>query len=190
MLGELEEILEPADGLDLGEVDHGLDGLALAEVEAKRGSVVGAVLVGEPEAEQSARGQGCACVSLRAPRIDARSDAIDGVSPFAGLAPRRDAVRVKDVDDLDHDRVAARLRVLVPVALRDERRRLARPVGLPLVVEDLVAVVEVDGPVVDEIGPRLDPVADLGRDQLLLGIAKSLRTTHASWLWRRTSRST
>ena len=134
VLGELEEILEPADGLDLGEVDDGLDGFALAEVEAERAPIVEAVLVGEPEAEQPARGRRRALVALRAPRVDARPHAVDGVGALAGLASLRDAVRVagrtgrrlggsldpdlgelrrvvaEDVDDLHDDRVACPVR--------------------------------------------------------------------------------
>ena len=69
---------------------NGLDGLALAEVEAERSPVVGAVLVGEPEAEQPPRGRRRARIALRAPGVDARADAVDGVRAFAGLAPLRD----------------------------------------------------------------------------------------------------
>ena len=50
--GELEQVAERADALDLGEVDERLDGLALAEVEPERQARPRAVLVVEPEAEQ------------------------------------------------------------------------------------------------------------------------------------------
>ena len=72
MLGELEQILQATDGLDLGQVDEGLDGLALAEVEAERPAVVEAVLVGEPEPEQPPRRRRRAGIALRAPSVDAR----------------------------------------------------------------------------------------------------------------------
>ena len=94
VLGELEQILQPAHRLDLGQVDERLDGLALAEVEAERRAVLGAVLVGEPEPEQPPRGRRGARIALRAPRVDARPDAVDGIRALAGLAPLRDGVRV------------------------------------------------------------------------------------------------
>src|SRR4051794_36383278 len=96
--------------------------------------------------------------------------------PLAALAPRRSLdpdlgelrrVVAEDVDDLDHDRVAARSRVLVPAALGRQSRVLTRPIGLPLVVEDVVSEVVVDRPVVDEVRPRVDALTDLRRDQLL-----------------------
>ena len=74
VLGELEQILEPADRLDLGEVDDRLDGLALAEVEAERPTVIEAMLVGKPEAEQPTRGRRRALDSpARAKRRRARA---------------------------------------------------------------------------------------------------------------------
>ena len=61
-----------ADALDLGQVDERLDRLALAEVEAERESVLAAVLVVEPEAEQSLAGRrSTPRIALRAPRVDA-----------------------------------------------------------------------------------------------------------------------
>ena len=132
VLGVLEQILQAADGLDLGQVDEGLDGLALAEVEAERPAVVEAVLVSEPEPEQPPRGRRRAGIALRAPSVDARAHAVDRVRALAGLAPLRDRVRIagrcrrslrrsldadlgelgrvvaEDVDDLHDDRVAAR----------------------------------------------------------------------------------
>src|SRR5215218_6538118 len=94
VLGELEKILQTADRLNLGEVDDGLDGLALAEVKAKRRPVVGAVLVGEPETEESARRVGRARVALRPPGVDTRPDAVDGVGALARLAAIGDGKRI------------------------------------------------------------------------------------------------
>src|SRR4051812_39214943 len=76
-------------------------------------------------------------------------------------------VVAEDVDDLDHNRITPRLRILMPVALRLERRLFPRPVGLPLVVESPVIEVEVDRPIVDEISPALDPVSHFRRNQIL-----------------------
>ena len=80
--------------LDLGEEDERLNGLALAEVEPERLAVLGAVLVGEPEAEQPPRGRRGSGIVLRAPGIHARPHSVDGVRAFAGLAPLRDGVRI------------------------------------------------------------------------------------------------
>ena len=85
---------ELAHRLDLGQVDERLDRLALAEVEPEGQAVLGAVLVGEPEPEQTPRGRRGAWVVLRAPGVDARPDAVDDVRALAGLASLGDRVRV------------------------------------------------------------------------------------------------
>jgi hypothetical protein len=94
VLGELEEILQPADGLDFGQVDEGVDGLALAEVEAKGPAIVGAVLVGEPEAEQPSRRRRSVRIALHTPGVDARSHPVDRIRALAGLAPLGHAVGI------------------------------------------------------------------------------------------------
>ena len=86
MLGVLEQILQAADGLDLGQVDEGLDGLALAEVEAKRPAVVEAVLVSEPEPEQPPRRRRRAADSpARAKRRRAARTPLTAYVPSLGL---------------------------------------------------------------------------------------------------------
>ena len=57
----------------------------------------------------------------------------------------------------------------MPVALGRERRLLPSPVGLPLVVEGLIAVVKVDGPVVDQVRPGRNALANRARNQVLAG---------------------
>src|SRR6266850_5936013 len=73
-------------------------------------------------------------------------------------------VVAEDVDDLHDDRVVAGPRILVPVALSSEHRFLARAIRLPLIMEDVIAEVEVHRPVVDEIRPRGNALADLLRN--------------------------
>ena len=94
MLGELEQILEPTDRLDLGQVDDRLYGFALAEVEAKRLPGLRAVLVGEPETEQPPRRIAHAWVVLRSPGVHTSPDPVDRVHPLARLASLRHPVRV------------------------------------------------------------------------------------------------
>ena len=83
-----------ANRLDLGQVDERLNGLALAEVEAKWLAVVGAMLVSEPEAQQSPRGRRSSRIPLCAPCVDMRSHSVHCVGAFAGLAPLGNGVRV------------------------------------------------------------------------------------------------
>jgi hypothetical protein len=48
---ELKQVLQAANGLDLSQVNEGLDSLALTEVEAERFAALGSVLVRKPERE-------------------------------------------------------------------------------------------------------------------------------------------
>jgi hypothetical protein len=62
----------------------------------------------------------------------------------------RDAIR-REVDEHDRERARA----------LGERWVVPGPVRLPLVVEDLIAEIEIDGPVVDEIRPCSNLLTDL-----------------------------
>src|SRR5690349_18088239 len=96
-----------------------------------------------------------ACVAP-ARRTDRPTDVLTPQGSLDADLGELGGVVAEDVDDLHDDRVAPRLGVLVPVALRSEQGNLTGPICLPLVVENVVAEVEVDGPVVDEIRPGLD----------------------------------
>ena len=71
VLGELEQVRERADPLDLGQVDERLDRLALAEVEAERAARrrCGARRRTRTPSSRS-RGVARARVALRAPGVD------------------------------------------------------------------------------------------------------------------------